>query len=166
MLSSGYAILFQQGKHLCTQGNKEQVSQDLKDGFLTYLLITRLLMLILGKSTYSIQGYSTEDLRPKGAVTPPPHSPSPPLEFHRLPSFPQRLRVQLPGHKGRRGTDAVPPTRSCDSASQSHRASSACHPITAVWVSLYSSFPSARVTSWVAIMLFPGQENSCINPPL
>jgi hypothetical protein len=27
------------------QGNKEQVSQDLKDGFLNYLLITHLLML-------------------------------------------------------------------------------------------------------------------------
>ena len=27
------------------QGNKEQVSQDLKDGFLKYVLITRLLML-------------------------------------------------------------------------------------------------------------------------
>jgi hypothetical protein len=103
MLSSGYAILFQQGKHLCTQGNKEQVSQDLKDGFLTYLLITRLLMLILGKSTYSIQGYSTEDLRPKGAVTPPPHSPSPPLEFHRLPSFPQRLRANCRGTKEEEG---------------------------------------------------------------
>jgi len=33
------------------QGNKEQVSQDLKDGFLIFLLITCLLKLTLGKLT-------------------------------------------------------------------------------------------------------------------
>ncbi len=49
-------------------------------------------MLLLRKSTYSIQGFSTEDLRPKGAVTPPPHSPPPPpLESYRLPSFLQQI---------------------------------------------------------------------------
>jgi hypothetical protein len=53
---------------------KEQVSQDLKDGFPTCLLLTRYLYLEI---TYIIQGYSTEDLRPKGAVTPPPYSPPP-----------------------------------------------------------------------------------------
>jgi hypothetical protein len=51
MLSSGYAILYQKGKHYVHRTifylNKGQVSQDLKDGFLTDLLITRLLMLIL-----------------------------------------------------------------------------------------------------------------------
>ena len=57
---------------------KEQVSQDLKDGFPTCLLLTRYLYLEI---TYIIQGYSTEDLRPKGAVTPPPYSPPPPLEL-------------------------------------------------------------------------------------
>jgi hypothetical protein len=36
------------------QGNKEQVSQDLKDGFLIYILIIRLLMLILRKLTQKI----------------------------------------------------------------------------------------------------------------
>jgi hypothetical protein len=36
------------------QSNKEQVSQDLKDGFLIYLLITRLLMLILRILTQKI----------------------------------------------------------------------------------------------------------------
>jgi hypothetical protein len=50
MLSSGYAILYQKGKHYVHKVifylNKGQVSQDLKDGFLTYLLITPLLMLI------------------------------------------------------------------------------------------------------------------------
>ena len=51
---------------------KEQVSQDLKDDFPTCLLLTRYLYLEI---TYIIQGYSTEDLRPKGAVTPPPYSP-------------------------------------------------------------------------------------------
>jgi hypothetical protein len=50
MLSRGYAILYQKGKRYVHRAifylNKEQV-QDLKDGFLTDLLITRLLMLIL-----------------------------------------------------------------------------------------------------------------------
>ncbi len=51
MLSSGYAILYQKGKRYVHRAifylNKGQVSQDLKDGFLPYLLITPLLMLIL-----------------------------------------------------------------------------------------------------------------------
>jgi hypothetical protein len=54
MLSSGYAILYQQGKRYVHRAifylNKEH-SQDLKDGFLTYLLITRYLCL---EFTYSI----------------------------------------------------------------------------------------------------------------
>ncbi len=49
MLSSGYAILYQQGKRYVHRAifylNKEQISQDLKDCFLTYLLITRYLCL-------------------------------------------------------------------------------------------------------------------------
>ncbi len=51
MLSSGYAILYQKGKRYVHRAifylNKGQVFQYLKDGFLTDLLITRLLMLIL-----------------------------------------------------------------------------------------------------------------------
>jgi hypothetical protein len=51
MLSSGYAILYQKGKRYVHRANfylnKGQVSQDLKDGFLTDLLIAFLLMLIL-----------------------------------------------------------------------------------------------------------------------
>ena len=51
MLSSGYAILNQKGKlyehRTIFYLNKGRISQDLKDGFLTYLLITPLLMLIL-----------------------------------------------------------------------------------------------------------------------
>jgi hypothetical protein len=51
MLSSGYAILYQKGKLYVHREifylNKGQVSQDFKDGFLTDLLITCLLMLIL-----------------------------------------------------------------------------------------------------------------------
>ncbi len=51
MLSSGYAILYQKGKRYVHRAifylNKGQVRLDLKDGFLTDLLITRLLMLIL-----------------------------------------------------------------------------------------------------------------------
>jgi hypothetical protein len=39
------------------QGNKEQVSEDLEYCFLTYLLITHLLMLILRKSGHIIYGY-------------------------------------------------------------------------------------------------------------
>jgi hypothetical protein len=46
--TSCYAILYQKGKHIMYtgQGNKEQVSQDLKDGFLNYILITRLPTLV------------------------------------------------------------------------------------------------------------------------
>jgi hypothetical protein len=51
MLSIGYAILYQKGKRYVHRAifylSKGQVSQDLKEGFLTYLLITPLLMLIL-----------------------------------------------------------------------------------------------------------------------
>ncbi len=51
MLSSGYAMLYQKGKFYVHKAifylNKGQVSQDLKEGFLTYLVITPLLMLIL-----------------------------------------------------------------------------------------------------------------------
>ncbi len=52
MLSRGYAILYQKGKRYVHRAifylNKGQVSQDFKVGFLTYLLITPLLMLIQG----------------------------------------------------------------------------------------------------------------------
>ncbi len=41
------------------QGNKEQVSQDLKDGFPIYILITCLLMLILRKLTQKIDNKLT-----------------------------------------------------------------------------------------------------------
>jgi hypothetical protein len=55
MLSSGYAILYQQGKRYVHRAifylNKEQVFQDFKDDFLNYLLITRYLCLEI---TYSI----------------------------------------------------------------------------------------------------------------
>jgi len=61
--------------------NKEKVSQDLEDDFPTCLLLTRYLYL---ETTYIIQGYSTEDPRPKGAVTPPPYSPPPPLLWSSL----------------------------------------------------------------------------------
>jgi hypothetical protein len=51
MLSSGYAFLYQKGKRYVHWAifdlNKGQVSQDLKEGSLTYLLFTPLLMLIL-----------------------------------------------------------------------------------------------------------------------
>jgi hypothetical protein len=48
------------------QGNKEQVSQDLKDGFLNYLLITHLLMLTLRKSTHIIQKLPKTELQGGG----------------------------------------------------------------------------------------------------
>jgi hypothetical protein len=51
MLSSGHAILYQKGKRYVQRAifylNKGQVYQDLKEGSLTYLLITPLFMLIL-----------------------------------------------------------------------------------------------------------------------
>ncbi len=51
MLSSGYAIMYQKGKHYLHRTifylNKGQVPLDLKDGYLPDLLITCLLMLIL-----------------------------------------------------------------------------------------------------------------------
>jgi hypothetical protein len=51
MLSSGYAILYQEGKCYVHRAifylNKGQVPLDLKDGYLTDLLITCLLMRIL-----------------------------------------------------------------------------------------------------------------------
>ena len=118
---------------------KEQVSQDLKDGFPTCLLLTRYLYLEI---TYIIQGYSTEDLRPKGAVTPPPYSPPPSSgALCRLSLFQPLPGLTEVGTREREGKTRVPSAGSRDSTSQSHRASSACHPITAGLVFLCSQCP-------------------------